>query len=144
MRTVRPAILFALLAVLGLQFGCTVRATPELHRQGSRIQDPDVLGPEVPDSRTLTGTEILRSELPTAFDALMQLRPEFLRARTLQPGGQPQSPALFIDRVLFPIETLRSIPAASVAEIRLFDRLEAITRFGPQFSAGVVLVQIRK
>jgi len=93
----------------------------------------------------LTADEIHRTHLDglTAFDLLLQLRPEFVRARPTADGLLLGRPGLLInDAPTAGLEELRAIPAARIQQIRFVRPMEAAI-YGSRFPAGVVLVSLR-
>jgi hypothetical protein len=89
--------------------------------------------------------EIAEAHVATAYDAIVRCRPRYLAKHasdgfsadgTLPPvvvdGGVPES-----------FEALRTIRAREVAEIQYLPPWEAATKYGPYYSAGVIVVYLR-
>lgn len=108
----------------------------------------------LPKRRVLTQSEIARTTLVNAFDAIVRLRPEYLgyhwakqdsldaptrRADT----SDRQTPTVFIDGYRWGgLIVLRSIPARGIREIRYYHGAEVPIRYGPGVSAVIdVLTQ---
>lgn len=84
----------------------------------------------------ITVTDLQRVSAVTAFDAIKQLRPEFL---TFRRGGRP--PAVYVDYIrVGGIETLREIPVTEVAEVRHLNSSDATTLFGTGNTDGAILI----
>ena len=73
-----------------------------------------------------------------ALSAVRSLRRQWLYGRSSDTG---EAPAVFVDGVLtMGLETLAGFNAPSIREIRYLPGVEATTRFGNQYSFGVILV----
>lgn len=98
-------------------------------------------------SRAFVSAEDL-SQFPggwNAFEALSQLRPEFLNP---VPGsyasGQVLTPTVIIDGIhRGGIEMLRTLRLGEVVSMRYYRSLDATTRFGPQHTGAVIEVRLR-
>jgi hypothetical protein len=101
-------------------------------------------GPFNGDNRNLISrAEIEESRAPDALTVVRRLRGEFLsnRGRTSIMLDTPMLPVVYLDQVqLGGFETLATIPARDIAEIRLYRAWEASYKFGKDKSAGVVQV----
>jgi hypothetical protein len=120
------------LAVLGivLAVGCCASASRTAPRERDFISRP----------------EITATNAHTAFDAVQQLRPDFLRGRSLNTRSRvrPQTPLVYLDGTrLGELAQLRSIPATIVQSIRLISASDATTRWGTGHPAGVIEVRTR-
>lgn len=94
----------------------------------------------------ITATEIVSARVTDAYQAVTQLRPEFLRRR---PGSTiPFTPApveVYLDELPFgPPEALRLVPLERVRLIRYVTPVEADLRFGGRHSSGAILVTTLK
>ena len=98
------------------------------------------------------GNVIKRSELEaagsvTTYDAVQRLRPNFLRDRgpvSIVNAGARARPAVFIDQTEYgELESLRTLPASRVEEVRFYGGAEAVTKFGSAYGAGVILLTMR-
>lgn len=70
----------------------------------------------------------------SAYEAISRLRPQWLRMRT--PG---QEPVVFLNGSQFGgMETLRSIQASTLSEIRYRNGRDATTRYGTGFGGGAI------
>lgn len=95
-------------------------------------------------SNVLTAAEIVASHVSDAYQAVVQLRPNFLRLRYESPVPtvtQSYAVAVYLDDLLVgDAETLRSIPLGDVRTIRYLPPMEADMRFGGQHPGGAILV----
>jgi hypothetical protein len=92
----------------------------------------------------LTAAEIQQRSYRNAWEAIARLRPGILAQRgpsgIQQPDGE-QRPAVYLDRIhLGGVETLHSIPAGSVAEIRYLSATAAMHQLGVFHPAGVITI----
>ena len=105
---------------------------------GSAIRPVGFAGREV-----ITAAEIVASRVQDVYQAVVQLRPEFLRRRSLT-FSQPYRTAeimVFLDDMEFgTTESMRNIPLARVRQIRYLTPSEASLRWGGQHPGGVILV----
>ena len=101
---------------------------------------------------------ISESELPTsgtetAYDAIMRLRPEFLRVRpaqkySLQEGagasGPAPAPALIVNgQRAGELSDLRQIAATSLRTVRYYTIEQAKRKFGMQYDGGAIEIEYR-
>lgn len=93
----------------------------------------------------LSAAEIGAREALTAYDAIMSLRPRFLNARQSERLGRaPAVPHVMIEKGSpEPVEVLKSIRASDVAEIRYVEPWESTTKYGSEYTAGMIVVQLR-
>ena len=95
-------------------------------------------------SNVLTAAEIVSSHVSDAYQAVMQLRPDYLRRHYVSPvpsvtDGHDVS--VYLDDLLIgDAESLRSVPLGEVRSIRYLPPMEADMRFGGQHPAGAILV----
>ena len=92
----------------------------------------------------LTAAEIVASRVTDVYQAVTQLRPEFLRRR---PGMLAISPyaevsiAVYLDEIPYGrAESLRQIPLERVRLIRYLSTTEANLKFGGSHPAGAIVV----
>jgi hypothetical protein len=91
----------------------------------------------------LTAGEIVASHVSDVYQAVSQLRPQFLRRRynSPMPSFEAASVIVYLDNLkLGDGESLRSIPLGQVRLIRYLDPMEADLRFGGSHPAGAILV----
>lgn len=97
-------------------------------------------------SDVLTRDEIVASSAATAYDAVRQLRPNFMRSRgqsSIQSPGAAM-PVVYVDNIARGgLDALRDIRAGDVAEIRYVSASDATTRYGTGHSGGVIEVELR-
>jgi hypothetical protein len=101
---------------------------------------------------------IAESELPTsgtetAYDAIMRLRPEFLRVRpaqsyNLQPNagasGPAPAPALIVNgQRAGDLSDLRQIAATALKTVRYYTIEQAKRKFGMQYDGGAIEIEYR-
>ena len=82
----------------------------------------------------------------TAYDAITQLRPEFLRAKPVKPGVLPPPPVVvFVDGVRQGgPDVLRTINASWVSEIRYYGATEAYHTLGAVAPTEAIHVTLAK
>ena len=94
----------------------------------------------------VTEDELVNVGDRSAYEALQQLRPTFLRSRDPQtPSHQNSTPiAVFVDGGRTEgVEALRSIRASTVREMRFYEPAEANTKFGTGHNGGVIAVTLK-
>jgi hypothetical protein len=92
----------------------------------------------------ITATEIVAARVTDAYQAVIQLRPEFLRRR----GGVPTSASMirsnivvYLDELPYgSLESLRYIPLDRVRIIRYVSPTDADLRWGGSHPTGAILV----
>jgi hypothetical protein len=89
--------------------------------------------------------EIQAASSETAYDAVLRLRPRFFTSnRSTSSGRPPIRPSVVLERGLVePVEVLRLVPADVVAEIHFVEPDEARVKYGPAYTAGVIVVRLR-
>ena len=99
------------------------------------------------DRSIIRSQEIATVQATNAYDIVAKLRSEFLRSRgpistARGRATTPPSISVFVDGIeAGSAETaLRHIPAAQVAEIRLYKATDAVTKFGSRHNGGVIEV----
>lgn len=94
----------------------------------------------------LLAEEIERTSATSAYDAVRQLRPEWLRRRGRSSIQNPTAEVLviYLDGTrLGAVQTLRSIAVGSIFEIRHLDGTDATTRFGTGHAGGALLIRTK-
>lgn len=97
-------------------------------------------------SDRITLEEIEASGVPTAWELVSRLRPNWLRGRGSPDlrGSSPVLPVVYVAGVRQGgIETLRGILRSGVREMRYLDAITATTRWGEGHAGGVIEVQLR-
>ena len=95
-------------------------------------------GPPRTSSLVLTREEIGSTPVATAYDAVSRFRPRFLQPHATGTSHQA-TPVVFVDGVRRgDIEVLRTIPVASLVEVRYLAPGDATTRFGLNIEGGVL------
>ena len=95
----------------------------------------------------ITAGEIVASRVTDVYQAVAQLRPEFLRRRTIStvPAFAAPEATVYLDELPFGgPESLRSIPLERVRLIRYMTPAEADLRWGGTHAAGAILVTTMK
>jgi outer membrane cobalamin receptor len=98
------------------------------------------------DRNVITAAEIEAANANTAYDVIVKLHANYLHSRG--PNSillkQNKEPTVFLDQVEFgPINSLRTIPASNIAEIRFVSGWDAMTKYGSDHVAGVIQIYTR-
>ena len=123
--------------LVGLSMTACAAAVPPASRTAFRSAGRDVI----------TASEIVASHVTDAYQAVVHLRPEFLRRRSVRPVSSPAQAtvAVYLDDLLFGnAESLRDIPLGRVRLIRYVSPSDASFRFGGSHPAGAILVTTLK
>jgi hypothetical protein len=102
-----------------------------------------------PARNVITATEIVRSRVSDVYQAVTQLRPDFLRRRSSSPAtltaARSNAVVVYLDEMpLGGEETLRAIPLERVRVIRFLSPFDADLRWGGSHPAGAILVTTLK
>ena len=95
------------------------------------------------DYNVLTAEEIATSQTTTAYDAIRNLRPHYLRTRgthTLDPAAALTVHVFFNGQRYGDIETLKTISAQTIREIRYLGASDATTKYGIGYTYGAIEV----
>jgi hypothetical protein len=119
---------------------------------GATSSDPAVIrGVVAPaaarrDRQTLTRTEIRETQYTNAYDVVLALRGNWLRARTAESvNGKSSVVQVYLDMQRLPgVEELRLMSPTNIESIRFLDPLAASARFGMDHGAGAILVTTAK
>ena len=148
-----------IIAIGAVALGCTAGNRELSHERALRRETPpSALDLERPlamipgrTSDVLTSAEMSTAHnvaVATLDDVLKQLRPTFLRPATARAAVIPSrtvQPSVFINGVFQgPIHVLREIPARAVAEVQYMRALDAMLRYGQDYSAGIILVWLKR
>jgi outer membrane receptor for ferrienterochelin and colicin len=101
----------------------------------------------VSNSQLITEDEIAASRGANALEVIQKLRGNFLtyRGETSLKAQSTPYPTVYLDGQEFgPITTLRTIPAAQIASIRLLRAWEATTKYGTGNMGGVIAITTRQ
>jgi hypothetical protein len=94
------------------------------------------------NSAILGEDDIARTDAPTAYQAIRQLRPEFLSVARAR--GTTDEPAVYVDGVrLGGVDVLHTLATTTIREIHRLTPPEATFRFGPGHSAGAIMVVMK-
>jgi hypothetical protein len=92
----------------------------------------------------ITATEIVAARVTDVYQAVMQLRPEFLRRRggsVHQTSAPVTSVVVYLDELPYGgVESLRYIPLERVRVIRYVSPSDADMRWGGSHPTGAILV----
>lgn len=95
----------------------------------------------LPVSRVLRAEEIATIPVTTAYEAVRQLRPQFLRS-TRGPGDSAPRVVVYVDGVRRGgVEELKRVPASLVLEIRFLTASEATTLYGTGHGGGALEIR---
>jgi hypothetical protein len=101
----------------------------------------------VPSDRNLiTSEQVTNSRVTTAYGAVEQMRPLWLRSHGQTSINSPASQyaTVYVNGQRYgELTTLRSIAAEQVIEIRYYTASESLKRFGAENSGGVIEVRMR-
>lgn len=101
-----------------------------------------------PARNVLTAAEIVASRVSDAYQAVSELRPDFLRRRSSSATVTPIKAAavdVYLDDLPFGnVESLRAIPLERVRVIRYLTPFDADLRWGGSHPAGAILVTTMK
>ena len=109
--------------------------------------ESDGSGSPAPRRNVISREEIAASTATTAFDAVRELRPLWLRRRgpDLVSAGGRVGPRVAVDNVLRGgLDQMEAIRAETVEEIRFIRAADATTRFGTGVQGGVIEVIMRR
>jgi hypothetical protein len=108
----------------------------------TQYERPQFRGPR---REILTAAEIVAARVTDAYQAVSQLRPEFLRRRVGTISFTPVPVQVYVDELPFgPPESLHLVPLGHVRTIRYMSPVEADLRFGGRHSSGAILVTTLK
>jgi len=104
-------------------------------------------GPRVAQTRNvITAEEVASVNVGTAYEVIEQLRPQFFQSRGPSSirSNTPATPIVYVNGVRYgEIESLTSIRAMDVEEIRLLSASDATTRYGTGHVGGVIEVRTK-
>jgi hypothetical protein len=95
------------------------------------------------DRDYITSAELAHADAASVYEAIMRLRPLFLRTRGPSSVLNPTAmgPAVIVDHTLLGgIQVLTDIPLKDVQAIRYLAAWDATTRHGPGYANGVIEV----
>lgn len=98
------------------------------------------------DRSLITEEEILSINATTAYDVIARLRAEYLRNRgptSLLLPSRSQPTVFLNDQLYGSIDMLKEVRSTDLAAIRFYDGPDAITKFGSQYSGGVIQLVTR-
>lgn len=101
-----------------------------------------------PTRNVITATEIVASRVSDVYQAVTQLRPDFLRRRSSSAMMTPtraNAVVVYLDELPFGgVESLRAIPLERVRVIRYFSPFDSDLRWGGSHPMGAILVTTLK
>jgi hypothetical protein len=95
----------------------------------------------------ITAAEIVASRVTDAYQAVAQLRPEFLRRRAFSsiPAFAAPEVSVYVDELPFgTMDSLHGVPLERVRLIRYLSPADADLRWGGSHTAGAILVTTMK
>ena len=101
------------------------------------------------DPNVITPAELANENSPNVYDAIQHLRPEMLRPRLANASSSISSSQDYVVQVymdnnrLGGISDLRTIPVATVKEIRFLSPAQAMQRFGSGNPGGAIVLTSR-
>ena len=97
-------------------------------------------------ANVITQAEVQASFESNAYDVVNKLRPMFLktRGRSTVQGTNPEYASVFLDDQFYgDLNSLKTIAATQIQEIRYYPGTEVAMKFGMQYGAGVTAVKTR-
>jgi outer membrane receptor for ferrienterochelin and colicin len=98
-------------------------------------------------SSVITAEEIARSQTTTAFEAVRELRPQWLQARgpdLITVGGRAGAQLAIDDVIRGSLDELRAVHIGNIHEIRFIRASDATTRWGSGVQGGVIEIITRR
>ena len=92
----------------------------------------------------ITNEELVRAGDVNVYDALVQLRPSFLRSRAGPGVAAPQAVQVYVGGMLMPgLDHLKEIMVRGVKDITYLEPQQANARFGGNNSGGALVVVLK-
>jgi hypothetical protein len=94
----------------------------------------------------ITRAEI-REDMESAYDVIMHRSPQWLMpgGSVRSDNGRPECPMVYVDGIRYgSCESLKSIQAVEVRQLRFLNANDATTLFGSGHGNGAILVTIRR
>ena len=104
-------------------------------------------------SNVLTGEEIQRANVGSAYDAVQTLRPRWLQGpkelnrmpANAAEMARPAGISVYVNDVsMGDVDYLKDIPAVRVLELRWLSPFDAASRFGPTEGQAAILVTLKR
>lgn len=95
------------------------------------------------DPNLITEQEIATSNGANAYEVVSRARPAFLRQRgqtTITQGGSVYATVYVNSQQYGDVTSLRGISADQIREIRYYNAVDAVSRFGSQMGTGVIQI----
>jgi hypothetical protein len=134
-----------LLAAVLLTAGCTATTRSSGSNQAP-LTASFVASPARPRADVILGREIEAASVANVYEAVARLRPKFFHSRGVQTVDTPNGslPTVFVNDIeQRELETLRTIPAGVIVEIRYLSASAAAAQFGAHHTGGVITVRTR-
>ena len=132
---------YALVGIIGISLSACVSANSAAGPESMSLKSS-------PTRNVITAAEIVASKVSDAYQAVTQLRPDFLRRRpssVTMTQARPNAVSVYLDELPFgTVESLRSVPLDRVRIIRYLTPFEADMRWGGSHPAGAILVTTLK
>jgi len=136
------ALRLGVVATLAVTVGCVQSPRPDVDAT-PRFDAPSVRRSD----QLVKAAEIQSANVTNALEALRRLRPELLTRRAASAPSDPYegAPVVYLDRVKQGgLETLLTIPAGAIVDIRYVAGTEAVDWTGAYHQGGVILVRTRR
>ena len=94
-----------------------------------------------PNPNVITRAEIRSVHAASIYDAIAQLRPQFLRDRGSVSivGGERDVATVFLNSQAYgSISAMRQLPATDFSQVRYYSGIDAVTKFGRAYGGGVI------
>ncbi len=104
-------------------------------------------------SNVLSGEEIQRANVGSAYDAVQTLRPRWLQGprelnrmpANADEAARPAGISVYLNDVsMGDVDYLKDIPAVRVLELRWLSPFEAASRFGPTEGQAAIVVTLKR
>ena len=141
MRSERTLIALAAFALFGVACASGSGSSASTATQASAAR-----GATVPSRYVVTEQELVQVGDRSAYEALQQLRPSFLRSRDPQTTSNPipKPVDVYVDGGRAGgVEALQNIRASTVKELRFYEPQDANTKFGTGHNGGVIAVTLK-
>lgn len=103
-----------------------------------------VLDPQ-PDPFLIRFEELRATPYPSAYEAVEELRPLWIRPRSRRSVGGPRDITVYLDQVHFgTLQSLMSVPTETVDAIEWIDAETAKERWGKNHGAAAIDVRTRR
>lgn len=96
-------------------------------------------------ANTITAEELAGTGVTTVYDAIQQLRPQWLTSVRMRSSGTSDELQVYLDTNRYgTLESLRRMAIGGIQAVRFLSAAEATNRFGTGNSAGAIVVSMGK